>query len=356
MGLRARRLRQSMSRISSICLVAAGFLIANRVVAFSQEGGKQPLRLVQTIPLPNVKGRLDHMDVDVKGKRLFVAGLENGTFEVVDLQAGKWVHSIPGFKKAQGALFVPELNKLFLASGDDGMLRVFRGDALQLLDSIHLEPGPNRVVYEPKSKVVYVGYGGKDAGKDYGEIGIIDAQNDKVIGDLKVVAHPSELLLNKSGTTLFVFSSIANRLHVIDTSKPQIVSTWAVTSEHPGDAAFDDATSRLFIGTHTPPEMIAMDSKSGKEVAHLPTAEGMDGVYFDSLRKRVYVSGGRDLPAGFVYVYQQRDADHYETIGRVATRGGAGTSFWSAQLDRYFVAAPANDNQEAAILVYTPQD
>jgi hypothetical protein len=59
------------------------------------------------------------MDVDFSGKRLFVAGLEHGTFEVVDLKAGKWVRSIPGFKKAQGALFVPELNKLFLASGDD---------------------------------------------------------------------------------------------------------------------------------------------------------------------------------------------------------------------------------------------
>jgi len=178
MGLRTGRLGETMKRISNIWLVAAGFLIAYSGIAFSQEGGKQPLRLVQTIPLPNVKGRLDHMDVDVKGKRLCVAGLENGTFEVVDLQSGKWVRSIPGFKKAQGALFVPEPNKLFLASGDDGMPRVFRGDTLELLDSIHLEPGPNRVVYEPKSKLVYVGYGGKDAGKDYGEVGIIDARQE----------------------------------------------------------------------------------------------------------------------------------------------------------------------------------
>ncbi|MDQ1410475.1 MAG: hypothetical protein QOJ41_2210 [Acidobacteriaceae bacterium] len=81
------------------------------------------------------------------------------------------------------------------------------------------------------------------------------------------------------------------------------------------------------VGTHTPPEMIAMDSKSGKEVAHLPTPEGMDGVYFDAVRKRVYVSGGRDLPVGFTFVYQQRDAEHYETIGKIPTRGGAGTSF-----------------------------
>src|SRR5580700_7192215 len=188
MGLRARRLEETI-RIFKFCFVAAGLLIANTGIAFSQEGGKQPLRLVQTISLPNVKGRLDHMDLDVRGKRLFVAGLENGTFEVIDLAAGKWVRSLPGFKKSQGSLFVPELNKLFLASGDDGMVRVFRGDTLELLDSIHLDAGPNRIVYEPNSKLVYVGYGGKDAGKNYGEIGIIDAQTDKVVGEIKVVAH-----------------------------------------------------------------------------------------------------------------------------------------------------------------------
>src|SRR3984893_19024197 len=99
MGLCARRLGETTNPFSKIGLVAASFLIAYSGLAFSQEGGKQPLRLVQTIPLPKVKSRLDHMDVDVKGKRLFVAGLENGTFEVVGPKAGKWVRSIPGFKR-----------------------------------------------------------------------------------------------------------------------------------------------------------------------------------------------------------------------------------------------------------------
>ena len=345
-----------MNRLSHIWLIAVIFLIGYTGTTGSQEGGKQPLRLVQTISLPNVKGRLDHMDVDVKRKRLFVAGLENGTLEVVDLQAGKFARSIPGFEKPQGALYVPELNKLFVASGDDGMLRVFWGDTLDLLDPIQLDRGPNRVVYEPHSKLVYVGYGGKDAGKDYGEVGIIDAKKDKRIGDIKVVAHPSELLLDRSGTTLFVFIAIANQIQVIDTNKRQIVSTWQVSSQRPGDAAFDESTSRLFIGTRTPPEMIVMDSKSGKEVAHFPTADGMDGVYFDAPRKRVYVSGGRELPSGFVYIYHQKDADHYENVGSVTTRGGAGTSLWLPELNRYYVAAPANEGAVAAILVYAPQD
>ncbi len=334
--------------------VAAVFLLCPN--AASPQSQQQPLRLIQTIAIPNVKGRLDHMEVDAKSQRLFLAGLEQGTFEVVDLKAGKWVRSIPGFKKPQGAVYISELNKLFLASGDDGMVRGFRGDTLQLLDAIQLEPGPNRVVYEPHTKTVYVGYGGKDAGKDYGDVGVIDAQTDKHIGDIKVTAHPSELILNKSGSTLFVFMSVANQLQVVDLGKRQITATWPVSSQRPGDAAYDESTSRLFIGTRTPPETIVMDSKSGKEITHLPTAENMDGVSFDANRQRVYVSGGRETGDGFVFVYQQKSADEYETIGKIPTRGGAGTSFWSPQLDRFYVAAPANDKEPASVLVFAPQD
>jgi hypothetical protein len=78
-------------------------------------------------------------------------------------------------------------------------------------------------------------------------------------------------------------------------------------------------------------------------------------VYFDASHKRVYVSGGRGFDVGSVFVYQQQDADHYTQIARIPTRPGAGTSFWSPELNRYYVAAPANDKEEAAILVFEPQ-
>ncbi|HXN21324.1 MAG TPA: hypothetical protein VOA41_01115 [Candidatus Dormibacteraeota bacterium] len=314
-----------------------------------------PLRLVQTIPMPNVKGRIDHMDADVKGKRLFVSGLENGSIEVVDLGAGKWIKSIRGFQKPQGVAYVPALGKLFVASGDDGMLRVYGSDSLELLDSIKLDLGPNRVTYDPHKKLLYVGYGGKDAGKDYGQVGIIDAQTDRHVADIQVTARPAELLLNKSGQTLFVFVSIASQVQVVDTQSRRIVATWTVSSQRNGDGALDEATHRLLMGTRTPPQMIAMDSRSGKEVAHLPTVDGMDGVYFDATQRRVYISGGRDVGVGYVFVYQQKDRDRYENIAKIPTRPGAGTSFWSPELHRYYVAAPAHEDEEAAILVFEPQ-
>ncbi len=342
-----------MKKFFPVCVSALLFVPAPISKTDAQE--KLPLRLVQTIPMPNVKGRIDHMDVDVQGKRLFVAGLENGSLEVVDLGAGKWSKSVPDFKKTQGVAYVPSLNKVFVASGDDAMLRVFRGDSLELIDSVKLEPGPNRVTYDPHTSVLYVGYGGKDAGKGYGEVGIIEAKTDKHVGDIKVDAHPAELLLDSSGKTLYVFVSASSKVQVADTQKREVVSTWPVSSQRNGDGAFDEKTHRLFIGTHTPPKMIAMDANTGKEVASLPTVEGMDGVYFNAAQKRVYVSGGRDNDVGSVFVYQQKDADHYELIGKIPTRSGAGTSFWSPELNRFYVGAPAHDNEEAAILVFEPQ-
>ena len=341
-----------MGRIFNIFITILTALVCSARLAAQDN---TPLRLVQTIPMPNVKGRIDHMDVDVKGKRLLVAGLENGSVEVVDLAAGKWSKSIPGFKKTQGIAYVPSLNKVFVASGDDGMLRVFRGDTLELLDSLKLELGPNRVAFEPNSEILYVGYGGKDAGKDYGQVGIIDSKTDKSLGDIKVEAHPAELLLDKSGKTLYVFISAASKVQVVDTKKREVVSTWSTSSQRNGDGAFDEKTHRLFLGTRTPPQMIVMDSGSGKEVAVLPTVEGMDGVYFNEKQKRIYISGGRDNDVGYIFIYQQKDADHYEAIGKIPTRSGAGTSFWSPELNRFYVGAPASDKQEAAILVFEPQ-
>jgi DNA-binding beta-propeller fold protein YncE len=337
----------------SICSTAS--LILAVPISSTNAQDKAPLRLLQTIPMPNVKGRIDHMHVDVKGKRMFVAALENGSLEVVDLAGGKRLRSIPGFQKPQGVWFIPELKKVFVASGDDGKVRVFRGDSLDLLDTLELNEGPNRVNYDSRTKLFYVGYWGKGAEKDFGQIGIIGARTDKLIANLKVAAHPSEILLDKSGHTMFVCISPANKVQVIDTRKREVVSTFTVSSQRPGDGAFDESTHRLFLGTRTPPTMTVLDSASGKELAILPTVEGMDGVYFDAAHKRIYVSGGRGFDVGFVFAYQQKDADHYEFIGKVPTRPGAGTSFWAPELNRFYVAAPAHESEEAAILVFEPQ-
>src|SRR3981081_1612968 len=52
------------------------------------------LSLKTQIALPSVKGRIDHLSVDVKGQRLFVAAVESHTLQVIDLKAGHHVRTI----------------------------------------------------------------------------------------------------------------------------------------------------------------------------------------------------------------------------------------------------------------------
>src|SRR5260370_13780930 len=90
----------AMRRNLLTCLAMLAISFVTHATVHAQE--KEPLRLIQTIPMPNVKGRIDHMDVDVKGKRLFVPGLENGPVEVVDLRAGRGVRRITRRQNLQG--------------------------------------------------------------------------------------------------------------------------------------------------------------------------------------------------------------------------------------------------------------
>src|SRR5258708_12030668 len=90
-----------MTKLLAACCVA--IVVGFAAPASAQE--KQALKLVQTIPLAGVRGRLNHMAVDLEKKRLFVAASGNNTLEVVALTSGKVTKSLAGFKHPQDALF-----------------------------------------------------------------------------------------------------------------------------------------------------------------------------------------------------------------------------------------------------------
>src|SRR5947209_20020133 len=90
-----------------------------------------PLVATGTIPLPNVKGRIDHFSHDDKG-RLFVSALGNNTVEVIDLSGGLVARTITGIPHPQGLAYAPDFNKLFAAS-DQGKLYIYDGTSFNLI-------------------------------------------------------------------------------------------------------------------------------------------------------------------------------------------------------------------------------
>jgi DNA-binding beta-propeller fold protein YncE len=275
-----------------------------------------PLRLVQTILMPNVKGRMDHLGVDIKGKRLFAAALDNNTVEVIDLKAGKRVQSIPGQSKPQGIFYSTDFKRLFVANGNDGTCKIYSGDKFTLIDNLSLGINPNHVGYDPATKYLYVGIGIPDS--EAGALAVVDTYSNKHIGKIKTDMRPGGVKIEKSGPRIFVTLRGLPKVGVLDRTKREEITTWPLTGVPSVVAlAFDEPHHRLFGGSRNPPVLIVFDTQSGKQITQLEGVAGIDDLWYDGAHKRIYASGGRDSDAGFVFVYQQGDADHYELSAKV---------------------------------------
>src|SRR5258705_12105927 len=154
------------------------FLLAPVLTIHGQD--KSPLKLIQKVPMPNVKGRLDHFGLDLPGKRLFVAALgdDQNTVEVIDLKSAKWISSIPGQSKPQGLFYSADFRKLFVANGTDGTCKIFAGDTFKLIDNVRIGTDADHVGYDPATKYLYVGFVYAKSGR----LAIIATRNNKHIG------------------------------------------------------------------------------------------------------------------------------------------------------------------------------
>jgi YVTN family beta-propeller protein len=108
------------------------FIILFLFAASAWGQASPPLRLEKTIELTDVQGRIDHMSVDVKAGRLFVSALGNNTVEVIDTKAGKRIKTIGGLQEPQGVLYVPSVDRLYVANGKDGSVRILMGIRMPL--------------------------------------------------------------------------------------------------------------------------------------------------------------------------------------------------------------------------------
>ncbi len=301
-----------------------------------------PLRLIQSIPLSGVEGRIDHMAIDLKGQRLFVVALGNNTLEVLDLRAGKHINRISGLKEPQGVVYIPEFNKIFVANGGDGSCSIFDGTSLRATDTLKFSDDADNVRYDPRKKHIYVGYGN-------GALGIINAINWKRIGDVRLGGHPESFQLEVAGPRIFVNVPPANHVLVVDRNSHVVIDTWTLEGARANfPMALDERNHRLFIGCRRPPKIVVYDTESGKEVARLDIGGDVDDVFYDAVYKRIYASCGE----GFLNVFQKNDADPYAALAKIPTAAGARTSLYVPEEGRLFLAVPRSREQEAQIRVY----
>jgi len=313
--------------------------------ATNSASGGTTLKLIQNLPLQGVEGRIDHLSIDIKGQRLFVAALGNNTVEVLDLNEGKLIHSISNLSEPQSALFIPGLNKIFVTNGGNGICEIFDGSSFTELGRVELSSDADNIRYDSDSESVVVGY--SDGGLSF-----IDAKAGKALSNITLDGHPESFQLESSGFRIFVNIPSSNEIAVVDRGQAKVVSTWFMTSALANfPMALDESGRRLFIGFRLPAKLGVFDTETGKSVASFDSVGDMDDIFYDATHKLIFVIGGE----GYIDIFSQQDVNHYQPVTRISTATGARTGLWVPGLNRLYVAAPHQGTQKAEIQVYELQ-
>lgn len=314
-----------------VAIVCCASVVLAMCQVSSVSAGAPTLERVHIIKLSGrAEKKLDHLALDAKRDRLFVANTANRTLDIIDLKQAKLLKSVPEQKGIQGVTYAPSLDRVFVGLGVDGYCNAFDGKSYALLKSLPFPTDADNVRYDPRTGVVFVAH--LDT-----SLGIVDAKTLTVKADLTLPGFPESLTLEKQRPRMYMNTPSPAGVMVFDTEKREVIKTYLLkraTGNYP--LVLDEPNCRLFIGCRKEPMVVVMDSETGQEIAGVPVPHDIDDLFFDAKRKRLYAACGE----GFLAVIRQVDADRYESLEKLPTSKLARTCLFDADTSRLFLAVP----------------
>jgi YVTN family beta-propeller protein len=323
--------------------LAAEALPGARGNAVAQPAETAPLQLEAKIPLGNVDGRIDHMAIDLRRQRLFVAELGNDSVGVVDLANRKLLQTITGLKEPQGVGYESSSDTLYVANAGDGSVRLFDGNEYKPKGQIELGSDADNVRVDVAANRIFVGYGS-------GALAIIDPATRSKVGDIRLKAHPEGFQIDHGTGQIFVNVPDAHGIAIVDRTSEKQTGKWPIP-DHSANfpMALDAVRRQVLVIFRAPAELGVFSMIGGRLIATAEVCGDADDLFVDTKRGRVYVSCGE----GFLDVFEAKGTT-YRRTARIPTVSGARTSLFVPELDRLLVAVRSSASEPAAIWMFRP--
>ena len=326
-----------------ITALAALTMLGTVSDAFTQQAEPAPLQLEAKIPLGDVRGRVDHMAVDLKRQRLFVAELGNDSVGIVDLANRKVIGRIAGLKEPQGVGYEPSTDMLYVANAGDGSVRLFDGNDYKQVGRIELGSDADNIRVDTSAKRIIIGYGS-------GALAIIDPAARTKVGDVPLKVHPEAFQIDPDSSQIFVNVPKDHGIAVVDRGSQKQIGVWPTPDRGANfPMALNPVRREVLVIFRAPAELGVFSVTKGKLVASAATCGDADDLFVDAKRDRVYVSCG----AGFLDIFEPK-GEAYRRVMRLPTISGARTSLFVPELDCLLVAARATSREPAAIWIFRP--
>lgn len=318
------------------------------------------LKLIKTIAMPKVEGRIDHLGYDSDTNMLFVAARNNGTVELIGLGSGRVYEPWTWPQEAQGVAFMEGVGHVAVTDGQRGWLMI--------LDSVFtsgfgLDEAPvggfigedaDNVRYLPKSQHLLVGYGS-------GALGIVELEEAvapkgttrkfdgrfRVLHSIPLVGHPESFQVDAAEKRAWVNVPSASSIVMVDLERRIVARTIELESVKQNfPMALAEEEKRLFVGCRDPAKLLIFDL-DGSLLAQLPLGGDVDDIFVDPDRNLVYASCGE----GTLDVFEQSPFGAWRPKERIPTAAGARTCLFVPTLKELFVAVPGRGSTSAEIRV-----
>lgn len=283
-------------------IILAALIVVTGVLGGCASPAAKDLQVVRTIPLGG-EGGWDCITVDSAAGRAYIA--RSTRVMVVDLAEGRLAGELTGVSGAHGVALVPDLNLGFATSGKDGMVIVFELKTLAPIRKIKAGEKPDIILFDPSCRKVFALNHGS------GDITVIDPANLGAAPATIAVGGALEFGAVDGKGRLYVNVEDKSEVVAIDIKQGKVIAHWPVgPGEEPTGLDIDPQHRRLFVGCSNR-KMIVLDADSGKVLADVPVGSGVDGVAFDAHLGVVVVPNGRDGTATVVRAFAPFAASTY---------------------------------------------
>lgn len=295
-----------------------------------------PLSLAGYVTLPQHQGSggFDHADVHAATGTVYVAHTANDAVDVFDPDSARHLFSIPHLPAVAGALVSNDGQIVITSNRGENTIGVFAPGPDPEVLKIAVGMRPNGLAYDPTRRLVLVANVGDPAIAGSHTLSMVRLDDRAVAAEIAVPGRTRWAVFDPDAELFYVNIADPALIVIVDAKKPGgVASTWAIPSAGPHGLDFDRSTHRLFCACDAG-LLVTLDAGSGKILNQQPLSGTPDVVFFNSVRRQLYVAVGNP---GVIDVF---DTAIMKSLGRVETEKGAHTLAFAPSGDRVFAFLP----------------
>jgi DNA-binding beta-propeller fold protein YncE len=286
------------------------------------------LTLRRSIDLPSHRaGGFDHGDVYLASGRVFVAHTALGTIDVVDVEAGRHVATIPGCPEASGVLCAQEEALVFAAARGAGKILVIEATAHDVVGEVMVGPKPNGLAWDSRRRRLLV------ADVQDLRARCVDPFARRVVWDTELPGRPRWCVYDVHADRFLVNIQTPACVTVLEAETAEEQARWPVPSPGPHGLDLDPAGKRAFVACDGG-SVFALDLASGRDVGSAPLPGGPDAIWYNPGRHLLYIAIG--TPGRVAAI----DARTMTAVQDLSTEQGAHTTAFDPERQRLYVFFP----------------